>query len=46
MKPSVAVGMATNATFGGGNLQLQTLAADGATWLNVGASITAAGLTN
>jgi hypothetical protein len=35
-----------NATFGGGNVQLQTLAGDGSTFVNVGAAITAAGLTN
>ncbi|MFO1099746.1 MAG: hypothetical protein U1E81_16135 [Xanthobacteraceae bacterium] len=34
-----------SATFGGGNLQLQALAADGSTYVNVGSSITAAGLT-
>ncbi len=38
--------LAVTATFGAGNVQLQTLAADAATWVNVGASITAAGLTN
>jgi hypothetical protein len=35
-----------NATFGGGNLQLQALALDGTSWINVGSTITAAGLTN
>jgi hypothetical protein len=35
-----------SATFGGGNVQLQTLALDGSTWVNVGTSITAAGLSN
>lgn len=34
-----------SATFGGGNLQLQALAMDGSTYVNVGSSITAAGLT-
>jgi hypothetical protein len=33
------------ATFGGGNIQLQALALDGSTWINVGSSITAAGLS-
>lgn len=33
-----------SATFGGGNIQLQTLAYDLATWLNVGSSVTAAGV--
>lgn len=31
------------ATFGGGNVQLQMLAVDGSTWINVGTSVTAAG---
>lgn len=31
------------ATFGGGNLQLQILALDGSTWINLGTAITAAG---
>jgi hypothetical protein len=30
-----------SATFGGGNVQWQTLALDGSTWINVGSSITA-----
>jgi hypothetical protein len=30
-----------HATFGGGNVQWQTLALDGSTWINVGSSITA-----
>ncbi len=34
-----------SATFGGGNLQLQTLANDNSTYVNVGSSITAAGLS-
>jgi hypothetical protein len=34
-----------SATFGGGNLQLQALALDGVTYVNVGSTITAAGLT-
>jgi hypothetical protein len=38
-------GLLWQATLGGGNLQLQGLAADGTTWLNVGASITALGFT-
>lgn len=33
-------------TFGGGTLTLQILAPDNATWLPVGAGITAAGLAN
>jgi hypothetical protein len=33
------------ATFGGGNLQLQTLANDGLTFVNVGSQITANGVT-
>jgi hypothetical protein len=33
------------ATFGGGNLQLQTFSLDGVTAVNVGATITTAGLT-
>ena len=37
-------GIAVTATFGGGNVQLQMLSIDGATWFNVGTSITAAGL--
>jgi hypothetical protein len=37
--------IAASATFGGGNLQLQTLALDGTTWINVGSAISAAGLT-
>jgi hypothetical protein len=32
-----------NATFGGGNLQLQILSIDGSTWVNIGSTITAAG---
>jgi len=32
-----------HATFGGGSVQLQTLAGDGATWLLLGTSITADG---
>ena len=31
------------ATFGGGNVQLQKLAADGSTYVNVGSSVTANG---
>jgi hypothetical protein len=38
-------GIAVTATFGGGNVQLQMLSIDGATWFNVATSITAAGLT-
>jgi hypothetical protein len=37
--------LTASATFGGGNLQLQVLSLDGTTWVNVGSSITAAGLT-
>lgn len=32
------------ATFGGGNIQVQALMPDGATWANVGTSLTAAGM--
>jgi len=39
-------GLTWQATLGGGNLQLQTLAADGTTWLPVGAAISALGFTN
>lgn len=38
-------GLNVSATFGGGNVQLQTLSLDGSTWINVGSSITTAGLT-
>jgi hypothetical protein len=38
--------LTVSATFGVGNVQLQTLALDGSTWVSVGSSITAAGLTN
>lgn len=34
------------ATFGGGSVQLQYRGPDGATWLNVGAALTAAGIQN
>ena len=37
-------GLDVTATFGGGSVQLQKLAADGATWANVGAAITANGV--
>jgi len=33
-------------TFGGGNVQLQALSMDGVTYINIGASITVAGLIN
>ena len=36
-------GLTVTATFGGGNVQLQILSLDGATWLNVGSAITANG---
>jgi hypothetical protein len=39
-------GLTVSATFGGGNVQLQALAADGVTFVNVGSSVTAAGLTS
>jgi hypothetical protein len=39
-------GLDVTATFGGGNVQLQTLAPDGSTWVNVGSSITTAGFAN
>lgn len=35
-----------SATFGGGNVVLQTLAADGVTYVNVHTAITAAGVAN
>lgn len=38
-------GLTIIATFGGGNVQLQTLAADNSTWVNVGSSVTAAGFS-
>lgn len=38
-------GLTAAATWGGGNVQLQTLADDSSTWLNVGSSITANGFT-
>ena len=38
-------GFGVSATFGGGNMQLQTLSLDGSTWIKVGSSITAAGLS-
>ena len=38
-------GLDISATFGGGNLQLQTLSVDGSTWINVGSSITANGVS-
>lgn len=34
-----------HATWGGGNAQLQVLGPDGATWLNVGSTITADGIS-
>lgn len=34
------------ATWGGGNVQLQYMGPDGATWLNVGAAVTANGIQN
>jgi hypothetical protein len=39
-------GLAVTATFGGGNVQLQTLATDGSTWIGVGTAVTAAGFSN
>lgn len=36
--------LCATATFGGGNIQLQTLGPDAATWVNVGSSVTAAGV--
>lgn len=36
-------GLTVSATFGGGNVQLQTLSLDGSTWINVGTSVTANG---
>jgi hypothetical protein len=36
--------LAAIATWGGGNVQLQFLAGDGATWVNVGASVTSNGM--
>jgi hypothetical protein len=38
--------LVVTANFSGRNVQLQTLANDGATFVNVSASITAAGLPN
>jgi len=38
-------GLTVTATFGGGNVQLQTLSLDGSTWLPVGSAITANGFT-
>jgi hypothetical protein len=35
-----------SATFGGGNVQLQTLSLDGVTWINVGAAISVASVTD
>lgn len=35
-----------DATWGGGNVQLQYLGPDGATWLNVGSAFTADGLAS
>jgi len=35
--------LTVHATFGGGSVQMQTLAGDGATWLLLGTSITADG---
>ena len=39
-------GLTISATFGGGNVQLQTLSLDGATWINVGGAISAASVTD
>jgi hypothetical protein len=39
-------GLDVTATFSSGNVQLQTLAPDGSTWVNVGSAITAAGFSN
>ena len=36
-------GLNVSATFGGGNVQLETLSADGSTWISVGSSITTNG---
>lgn len=36
-------GLTVSATFGGGNVQLQALALDGSTFVNVGTAVTAAG---
>jgi hypothetical protein len=33
------------ATFGGGNVQLQTLSLDGSTWINAGSSVTVNGIS-
>lgn len=38
--------LAIDATWNSGNAQLETLADDGATWINVGSSITANGFSN
>jgi len=37
--------LTVTATFGGGNVQLQILSLDGSTWLNVGSSVTTAGVS-
>jgi hypothetical protein len=39
-------GLDVSATWNSGNMQLQTLATDGATWVNVGSSVTANGFSN
>lgn len=39
-------GLDISATWNSGNAQLETLAADGSTWINVGSSITANGFSN
>jgi hypothetical protein len=36
---------AVSATFGGGNVQLQTLSLDGSTWINAGSSVTTNGIS-
>jgi hypothetical protein len=38
-------GLTASATWSGGNIQLETLAGDGSTWINVGSSITANGFS-
>jgi hypothetical protein len=39
-------GLSVEATFGGGNVQLQLLGPDGSTWLNVGSAVTANGFAS
>ena len=45
LRGGAAYALTVHATFGGGNLQLQILAIDNTTWLNVGSTVTADGIT-